>query len=185
MTALKPSIDFSNLPTDHSLFKNIDYKKYASDRKAQFSFVKIDTAENVIHAFLGAKKKCYNLFLSKSVDAVFAPNEDSMGMDRKTVMKGIPFKAATKLATKELLRLINNDGKVNVSFKKLQSQQHKISMLQQEKMASNSFDSSAFYKDCDMCNVPFNCTIKNIKKCRSADCELNKLLVKIWYRISK
>ena len=185
MTALKPSIDFSNLPTDHSIFKNIDYKKYASDRKAQFSFVKIDTAENVIHAFLGAKKKCYNLFLSKSVDVVFASNEDSMGMDRKTVMKGIPFKASTKLGTKELLSLINNDVKVNVSFKKLQSQGHKISMLHQEKLASNSFDSSAFYKDCDMCNVPFNCKIKNIKKCRSADCELNKLLVKIWCRISK
>ena len=146
MTALKPSIDFSNLPTDHSIFKNIDYKKYASDRKAQFSFVKIDTAENVIHAFLGAKKKCYNLFLSKSVDGIFAPNEDSMGMDRKTVMKGIPFKAATKLGTKELLRLINNDGKVNVSFKKLQSQQHKISMLQQEKWPQIALTAAPFIR---------------------------------------
>ena len=59
--ALKEKIDFSNLPPEHTIFKEIDYKKYASDRKHQFSFLKIDTAENVIHAFLGQRRKSYNL----------------------------------------------------------------------------------------------------------------------------
>ena len=183
--ALKSTIDFSNLPTDHHIFHSVDYKQYASDRKAQFSFVKIDTAENVIHAFLGEKKKSYNLFMSKSSDAVFNILEDSMGMDTKTVKKGCPALAAKKLRTKALLGLIIEPGIVKTTFKKLQSKKHIISMLHQEKVVSNSFDNSAFYKDCNMCNVPFNCSIKNIHKCRSIECRKNKLLVKIWYRISK
>ena len=183
--ALKSYIDFSNLPPDHCIFDSVDYKKYASDRKAQFSFVKIDTAENVIHAFLGEKKKSYSLFMSKSADAVFDIHQDSMGLKIKAAKKGCPALAAKKMRTKALLGLIIEPGIVKTEFKKLQSKKHTISMLHQEKVVSNSFDNSAFYKDCNMCNVPFNCSIKRIHKCRSVECRKNKLLVKIWYRISK
>lgn len=179
--ALKSHIDFSNLPRDHSIFNSVDYVEYASDRKAQFSFVKIDTAAEVIHAFLGEKKKSYNLFMSKSAHAVFAPTE----LDIKAIKKGCPASAAINLRTRALLRLIIEPGILRAEFKKLQSKQHIISMIRQEKIVSNSFDNSAFYKDCNMCNVPFNCSIKKIRKCRSIECRKNKLLVKIWYRISK
>ena len=178
--ALKSHIDFSNLPRDHSIFNRVDYAKYASERKAQFSFVKIDTSEMVIHAFLGEKKKSYNLFMSKSVHSV-----DSMELYIKAIKKGCPASAAKNLRIKALLGLIINPGIVKAEFKKLQSKAHVISMLQQEKMVSNSFDNSAFYKDCNMCNVPFDCSIRKIHKCRSIECQKNKLLVKIWYRISE
>ena len=177
--ALKEKIDFSNLPPEHTIFKEIDYKKYASDRKHQFSFLKIDTAENVIHAFLGQRRKSYNLFLSKNPESVFDISETSL--DRKDVKGGCPASAAKKLSTKDLLGLINKPGIVKAKFQKLQSKNHMISMIQQEKMVSNSFDGSAFYKDCNMCNVPFDCNPK-IKKCKSVDCEKNRLFVKLWHR---
>ena len=183
--ALKSHIDFSNLPSDHSIFNRVDYTKYASDRKAQFSFVKIDTAEMAIHAFLGEKKKSYNLFMSKSVDVVYDVKQDSADINIKATKKGCPASAAKKLRTKALLGLIIEPGIVKANFNKLQSKKHIISMLHQEKMISNSFDNSAFYKDCNMCNVPFNCSIKKIRKCRSVECQKNKLLVKIWYRVCK
>ena len=178
VTTLKSKIDFSNLPPEHKIFKNIDYHKYASERKAQFSYVKIDTAENIIHAFLGEKKKSYNLFLSKSEIDVF-------DLDRKSAKKGCPAGAAKKLETKDLLSLIDKPGIVKAEFKKLQSKNHIISMIHQEKMVTNSFDSSAYYKDCNMCNVPFDCDLESIHKCTSADCMKNRLLVKIWHRILK
>ena len=183
--ALKSHIDFSNLPRGHGIFKKVDYAKYATDRKAQFSFVKIDTAEKMIHAFLGEKKKSYNLFMSESAEADFGIKRGLMELDIKTAKKGCPASAAKKLHTNDLLGLIIEPGIVKADFNKLQSKNHIISMLHQEKMVSNSFDNSAFYKDCNMCNVPFNCSIKNIQKCRSIECRKNKLLIKIWHRISK
>lgn len=179
--ALKSHIDFSNLPREHSIFNSVDYAKYAADRKAQFSFVKIDTAEKVIHAFLGEKKKSYNLFMSESDHDLIT----SMELDIKAVKKGCPASASKKLRTKALLGLIIEPGILTAKFQKLRSERHTISMISQEKMVSNSFDNSAFYKDCNMCNVPFDCSIRKIHKCRSIECQKNKLLVKIWYRISE
>ena len=178
VTTLKSKIDFSNLPTNHKIFNTLDYDKFASQRKAQFSFVKIDTAEDVIHAFLGEKKKSYNLFFSKNADYVYQAE-----LVRKTTKKGCPGGAAEKLSTKALLALINEPGIVKADFNKLQSKNHNIAMIHQEKMVTNSFDSSAFYKDCKMCNVPFDCSLDNIAKCSSIDCEKNRLLVKIWHRV--
>ena len=178
MTTLKSKIDFSNLPPTHKIFKTLDYNKFARERKAQFSYVKIDTADEVIHAFLGEKKKSYNLFFSKNVDHV-----DQTELVRKTTKKTCPGGAAEKLSTKGLLALINEPGIVKAGFNKLQSKNHNIAMIHQELMVTNSFDSSAFYKDCKMCNVPFDCDLKNIAKCSSLDCERNRFLVKIWYRI--
>ena len=139
----------------------------------------------MIHAFLGEKKKSYNLFMSKSAETVFNVRENSLGLDVKATKKGCPALATKKLRTKALLGLIIEPGIVKENFKRLQSKSHIISMLHQEKMVSNSFDNSAFYKDCNMCNVPFDCSIKKIQKCRSVECKKNKLLVKIWHRISK
>ena len=50
VTTLRSKIDFSNLPPDHDIFKTIDYNTFAIERKAQFSFVKIDTGEKVNQA---------------------------------------------------------------------------------------------------------------------------------------
>ena len=182
---LKSKIDFSNLPPDHDIFKTLDFTKYASERKAQFSYVKIDTAEKVIHAFLGEKKKSYNLFLSKNTEWVsddrLSPGDLLDLLDRKSAKKGLPAKAAARISTKDLLALVGKPGAVKAGFKKLQSKNHIISMIHQEKMATNSFDNSALYKDCNMCNVPFDCDLKNIAKCTSIDCKKNKLLCKVWH----
>lgn len=177
VSILKSKIDFSNLPPDHKIFENLDYEKYASSRKAQFSFVKIDTGAKIIRAFLGEKKKSYNLFFSKNDEQVGCTD-----LDRKTTKKGCPGAAAEKLVTKDLLGLIKKPGTVRAGFNKLQSKNHIISMIHQEKMVTNSFDSSAYYKKCNMCNIPFDCDLKHKSLCKSIDCEKNKLLVKIWHR---
>ena len=156
----------------------------------------------VIHAFLGEKKKSYNLFLSKNQSWVLDFDEPGLNgktqekvipertapkdlldlLDRKTVKKGVPAKAAERISTRDLLALIDKPGVVKADFQKLQSKNHMIHMIHQEKIATSSFDNSAFYKDCNMCNVPFDCDLKNIDKCTSIDCEKNRLLVKIWHR---
>lgn len=190
---LRSKIDFSNLAPDHNIFKILDHVKYAQERKAQFSYVKIDTSDAIIRAFLGEKKKSYNLFLSKNAEWVSDPLQKGYPaeaafknlldlLNRKTLKKGLPGKAAERISTKDLLALIGKPGVVKADFKKLQSYQHIISMIHQEKMATNSFDNSAFYKDCNMCNVPYDCDLKDISKCTSIDCEKNRLLVKIWHR---
>ena len=66
---------------------------------------------------------------------------------------------------------------IKTEFKKLSAHKHKIEMI------SNSFDNSAFYKTCGICNVPFHCTIKNIEICEDINCKLQTLLVSIWNRL--
>ena len=56
-------------------------------------------------------------------------------------------------------------------------------MIGGSKTASTSFDNSAYYKTCTLCNVPFHCTLEDVKLCKSIECDLNKLLVDVWYRI--
>lgn len=75
LTKLEPYIDFSNFPSDHPRFSNA--------RKAQFGYVKVDTADAVIHAFVGEKKKSYQIFTNHSVTEI-----NDLDFDRKTCKKG-------------------------------------------------------------------------------------------------
>ena len=49
LTILEDKIDFSNFEKSHV--------RYSSSRKAMFGFVKVDTGTDIIHAFLGERKK--------------------------------------------------------------------------------------------------------------------------------
>ena len=172
LTILEDQIDFSNFEKSH--------ERYSSSRKAMFGFVKVDTGTDIIHAFLGERKKSYQLFTDKT-----SPTVNSVyDLDRKTVKKGCPKGAASKLKTNDILGLIKQPGILKAQFKKLQSKRHIISMIKQEKRVSSSFDNSAFYKSCGLCNVPFFCTIKDIEICQSIDCRQNNLLVNIWHRLT-
>jgi hypothetical protein len=145
LNILQDKIDFSNFEKSHV--------RYSSSRKAMFGFVKVDTGTDLIHAFLGERKKSYQLFTDKTsptFNNVFA-------LDRKTLKKkkGCPKGAASKLKTNYILGLIKKPGILKAQFKKLQSKRHIISMRKQEKRVSSSVDTSAFYKSCGLCNVPF------------------------------
>ncbi len=168
---LKDEIDFSNFPETHP--------RFSKTKKAMFGFVKVDTGADIIHAFLGEKKKSYQLFTDSSVSSV----NNIENMKRKTVKKGCPVRAASKLKTKNILGLIKEPNILKAKFQKLQSKKHIISMIQQEKKVSNSFDNSAFYKSCGLCNIPFHCDLKEIEKCDYIDCKRNKLLVNIWHHL--
>ena len=168
---LQDHIDFSNFPTEHPRFNKT--------RKAQFGFVKVDTADQVIHSFIGEKKKSYQLFMNDSLLEVTNVCE----MKRKTVKKGCQHKSAEQISTAQLLNLIRKPGVIKAGYSKLQSKNHKIQMIGGSKTASTSFDNSAYYKSCNLCNVPFFCTLEDIKICKSAECDLSKLLVDVWYRL--
>ena len=171
---LKPHVDFSNFPADHP--------RYCSDRKAALGFVKVDTADNIIHAILAEKKKSYHLFTDKSVSQV----ANAIKLSRKDTLKGVKKAAVHQMTNKQILELKGKPpGIIKVNFKKLQAKRHKITMIKQTKTASNSFDDSAFYRNCDLCNIPFNCTLPNAEICTSLDCKLNKLLIDIWARLEE
>ena len=50
-----------------------------------FKFVKVDTGANIIHAFLGEKKKSYQLYTDMEVSSV----SNIANMERKTVKKKV------------------------------------------------------------------------------------------------
>ena len=166
---LSHHIDFSNFPKDHPRFND--------KHKAQFSFVKVDTSDQIIHAFIGDKKKSYSLFTNKDA------NIQNLKLQRKTVKKGCPQSAAKKIKDKEIIGIIQKPGIIKTQFNKLSAHRHKIEMIHQEKAVSNSFDNSAFYKTCGVCNVPFHCTVENIEICTDNNCKLQTLLVSIWNRL--
>ena len=173
---LKDHIDFSNLPQDHHIFKQLDYNKYAKERKAQFGFVKIDTGVKKMRAFLGTKKKSYQLYLN---------DEEEVSIEkllRVAKQKGIPARAALRLSNKEILELFKKPSSMSTEFRKLSSKKHVISLIKQSKSVSNSFDNSAYYRSCGLCNMPFNTTLPDEGICKSVDCERVKLLIDVWYR---
>lgn len=176
VTDLKEKIDFSNLPEDHVIFKTLDYNSYAKERKAQFGFVKIDTGVKMMRAFLGTKKKSYQLYLNDEEDVCIET------LIRKAKQKGIPARAALKLTDEEILQLFKAPSSISTEFKKLSSKKHVISLIKQSKSVSNSFDNSAYYRSCGLCNIPFNTTLPDEKICKSVDCERVKLLIDVWYR---
>ena len=171
LNKLESHIDFSNFPPQHPRFD--------SAKKAMFGYVKCDTGAKCIHAFLGEKKKSYQLFMNDSLNEV----RDIYGMERKTVKKGCQHKSAEEIKTVQLLNLIRSPGIIKAPYTKLQSKNHTINMIGGTKTVSSSFDNSAFYRSCNLCNVPFSCTLKDIKKCDSIDCDLSKLCVDIWHRL--
>ena len=171
---LEPRIDFSNFPKTNP--------RYSSSRKAMFNFVKVDTSDNIIHAFLGEKKKSYQLYTSTKDNPLISFSSVNE-MRRKTIKKGCPQRSAKDIKDKDILSLIKNPGIIKANFNKLQSKKHIISMIHQQKNVSNSFDNSAMYKSCELCNVPFHCTLSSIEICDSIDCQRDRLLVNIWYRL--
>ena len=170
---LKPHIDFSNFPSDHP--------RLCADRKAELGYVKVDTAEQVIHSVLAEKKKSYQIYTDESVSYVAHATK----LLRKDKKKGCTNRAAKKISNKKILGLPMKPSIITVDFKKLQAKRHLISMVKTTKTVSNSFDDSAYYRTCGLCNIPFNCTIPDIGNCKSLDCKLNQLLIRIWYRLEE
>ena len=140
-----------------------------------FGFVKVDSGSDVIHSFLGERKKSYNYFLSDSPKFV-------KNLRRKILKKGCDRQAANEMRTQDLLRMVKEPSIVKAKFNRLNAKAHVIRMIHQEKSVTNSFDNSAFYKDCGLCNIPFHCTIPEIDKCDSLRCKRNRLLADMWYR---
>ena len=170
---LKPHIDFSNFPPDHP--------RFCAERKAELGYVKVDTAEQVIHSVLAEKKKSYQLYTDKSVSYVAHTTK----LLRKDVKKGCPKRTAKKISNRRILALKKEPGLIKVDFKKLQAKRHKISMVNTTKTVSNSFDDSSYYRTCGLCNIPFNCTLSDIGNCKSLDCKVNQLLINIWSRLEE
>ena len=94
-----------------------------------------------------------------------------------------PAAAALLIPTPKVLDLLCEPGFISTKFNRLQAKNHMISMETTTKPATSSFDNSAYYRDCDLCNVPFSCKIHNIKKCESIDCKCLKVLAGIWRRL--
>ena len=139
-----------------------------------FGFVKVDSGSEVIHSFLAERKKSYQYFTSHSPRVV-------KNMRRKILKKGCDRRAAKEIRNKDLLRMVKGPSVVKAKMNRLNAKAHVIRMIQQEKSVANSFDNSAFYKDCGLCNEPFSCSIPNIEHCDSLRCKRNRLLADMWY----
>lgn len=196
---LSDHLDLSNFPPSHPVFNTFDYDKFAKQRKSQFGYLKVDSGASIIRAHIVQKKKTYSSYLEPYDETCATPNKPKCGntkkgkrtrsakelkrLQRNNKNKGIPASAAEKLTDSEILELPLKPGVLTARFRSLRSNKHLISMIQQDKNVSSSFDNSALYRSCNLCNVPFNCTLKNIGLCVSAECKRNRHLAKIWHRL--
>ena len=181
---LSDHLDLSNFPPKHPIFKIFDYDEFATQRRSQFGYLKVDSGPSIIRAHIVEKKKSYSSYLEQyDASSTKKPVEKLKRLKRSNTKKGCPSRSAKKLKDSEILGLIQKPGVLTAKFRSLRSHKHLISMIQQDKSVSNSFDNSAMYRSCNLCNVPFNSTLPNIALCRSVDCKLNRLLVDIWHRL--
>ena len=179
-------LDLSNFPPTHPIFNIFDYEEFANQRRSQFGFLKVDSGTSIIRAHLVEKKKSYSSYVEPydATDPLTSPHLTTLHkLIRKNTKKGMPARSAKKLKDSEILGLIRNPGVLKAKFRSLRSNKHLISMIQQEKNVTNSFDNSARYRSCNLCNLPFNCTLANADICSSSDCKRNRLLVDIWHRL--
>lgn len=192
-------LDLSNFPPTHPVFNIFNYDEFATQRRSQFGYLKVDSGPSIIRAHIVEKKKSYSSYLeeydassttlhkSKSKNTKKGKLARSVvklkKLKRKNTKKGCPARSAKKLKDSEIIGLIREPGILKAKFRSLRSNKHLISMIQQDKNVSNSFDNSAMYRSCNLCNVPFHCTLPNISVCASVDCKLNRLLVDIWHRL--
>ena len=141
-----------------------------------FGFVKVDSGLDVIHSFIAERKKSYQYFTGLSPDVV-------TNLKRKILKKGCDRQAANEMKNKDLLRMVIEPGIVKAKFNRLNAKGHVIKMIEQEKSVTSSFDNSAFYKDCGLCNVPFHSSLESIEHCDSLRCKRNRLLADMWFRL--
>ena len=139
-------------------------------------FLQVDTGAARLHAFIGEKKKSYQIWTSHDFTSVF-------DLDKKTLKKGVQKEAAKKIEAKQILDLLVKPGFISATFNRLQSKNHVISMVSNTKRATSSFDNSAYYKDCGYCNVPFFTDLVNIGRCTSSYCRRHILMAGIWRRV--
>ena len=176
---LSEHLDLSNFQPTHPVFDIFDYDEFATQRRSQFGFLKVDSGSSIIRAHLVEKKKSYSSYLEKYEAALTT----LQNLVRKDTVKGMPARSAKKLKDSEIIGLLRKPGILKAKYRSLRSNKHLISMIQQEKNVTNSFDNSAKYRSCNLCNVPFNCTLPNVDICSSSDCKRNCLLVDIWHRL--
>ena len=139
-------------------------------------FLQVDTGAARLHAFIGEKKKSYQIWTSHDFTSVF-------DLTMKTAKKGVEKEAANKIEPQRILDLLVEPGFISATFNRLQSKNHIISMVTNTKRATSSFDNSAYYKDCGYCNVPFFTDLANIARCTSSYCRRHTLLAGIWRRV--
>lgn len=161
------------------MFNIFDYDEFATQRRSQFGYLKVDSGASIIRAHLVEKKKSYSSYLEKYESTLTT----LQNLVRKDTVKGMPARSAKKLKDSEIIGLLRKPGILKAKYRSLRSNKHLISMIQQEKNVTNSFDNSAKYRSCNLCNVPFNCTLPNVDICSSSDCKRNRLLVDIWHRL--
>ena len=140
------------------------------------AFLQVDTGAARLHAFIGEKKKSYQIWTSHDFTSVF-------DLTMKTLKKGVQKEAAKKIEPKKILDLLVEPGFISATFNRLQSKNHVISMVTNTKRATSSFDNSAYYKDCGYCNVPFFTDLVSIGRCSSSYCRRHILLAGIWRRV--
>jgi hypothetical protein len=149
-------------------------------RLNSYRYVKIDTGVKKIRAFLGRKKKDYRLYLDEG------GVQDLQDLQNETTLKGCQAGAARDISNKKMLEIVSGTpSTATASFRKLASKRHVVSLIKQTKSVTNSFDNSAYYRTCGLCNIPFNTSLPNEKICKSIDCERNRHLIDVWYRICK
>ena len=171
LTALEPHIDFSNFDPAHP--------RHSRERRCQFGFVKVDTANFKILAFQGCRKKCYKIYLDNG--DFHLPPVGNGGKIKKRVTKIKGVSRASRVAdTDFILSLTELTHVCSLKTFKIESHVHRLSLVERHKMALNSFDNSSFQKTCGLCSLPFGSSQN--RTCGSLHCKYVRLLLDTWSR---
>ena len=101
---LSEHLDLSNFPPTHPIFNIFDYEEFASQRRSQFGFLKVDSGPSIIRAHIVEKKKSYSSYQEPydATSPLTSPHLTTLRkLIRKNTKKGAPARSAKKLTDSE------------------------------------------------------------------------------------
>ena len=151
---------------NHLDISNFKIKPFKSNISAgSIGFWKSETADLSINMFLGLRKKSYYIVTDST---------------EKLTLKGIIKTAFQDINAKDFINHILYTSSKNVSFYRITSKKHELSLTHEEKLALSSFDCSNFYLNCNICSRRFGHYKNTTDNCNDPECKKIKLLLSVY-----
>ena len=140
-------MDFSNLEKN-DLF-------YDSTKAKVPGLLKTETPTSEIVECVALKSKCYALRSKDSESVCFNSESENASIEIKTKCKGISKSRSRKLKIDEYRECVNNMATIRTQIARLQSKDHKITTILQNKISLSSFCDKRYLLQCGKHSMPY------------------------------
>jgi uncharacterized protein YeeX (DUF496 family) len=147
MEKLKPIMDFSNYPKDHPL--------YSSARQNQLGYWKDELRGDTLEEFAGLASKTYCMQIA-SADGEKTDSHSKCKGVKKGYRRAIPFE--------DYKKCVIGIEQVRVKQYTIQSKNHVIATVAQDRLAFSSFDDKRYILPCGKHSVPYGSRLIRISE---------------------